>query len=92
MKAGLSPDVERLILEKVSSGRYRSADEVVRLGLFLLQKNEEQAGGTPSTGIGDLAAIFAGIANDVPDADWQKVPADLSRNLDHYLYNTQKTS
>jgi putative addiction module CopG family antidote len=94
MKTSLSPDVKRLILEKVSSGRYRSADEVVRLGLILLQKNEEEARSTQSqpSDAGDLAAMFSGIANDVPDTDWQKVPADLSRNLDHYLYGTQKTS
>lgn len=33
MKVSLSPDLERLIAEKVSSGRYRSTDEVVREGL-----------------------------------------------------------
>lgn len=92
MKTSLSPDVKRLILEKVSSGRYRSADEVVRLGLILLQKDEEQAHSTAPVGTGDLAAIFTDIAKDVPDTDWQKVPADLSRNLDHYLYGIQKTS
>jgi putative addiction module CopG family antidote len=92
MRTALSPDVERLILEKVRSGRYRSADEVVRLALILLQKDEEQERSTQSTGVGDLAAAFAGIADDVPEADWQKVPVDLSRNLDHYVYGTQKTS
>ncbi|MBT9330447.1 ribbon-helix-helix domain-containing protein [Paracidobacterium acidisoli] len=92
MKASLSPDVERLIQEKVSSGRYRSADEVVRLGLSLLQKSEEQAHTAPPGSAGDLAAMFAEIASDVPDTDWQKVPADLSGNLDHYLYGAQKTS
>jgi antitoxin (DNA-binding transcriptional repressor) of toxin-antitoxin stability system len=29
--------------------------------------------------------IFAAIAQDVPDEDWGRVPADLSKNLDHYL-------
>jgi antitoxin (DNA-binding transcriptional repressor) of toxin-antitoxin stability system len=34
--------------------------------------------------------IFAAIAQDVPDEDWGRVPTDLSRNLDHYLYGTSK--
>lgn len=29
---------------------------------------------------------FAAIAKDVPDDEWAGVPADLSKNLDHYLY------
>jgi len=34
----------------------------------------------------ELAAIW----NDVPDEEWKKLPSDLSRNLDHYLYGTPK--
>lgn len=91
MRTSLSPEVKRLILEKVSSGRYHSADEVVRRGLTLLQKQEEMTSiATVSSG-SDLAGVFAGITADVPDAEWLKVPADLSKNLDHYLYETQKT-
>jgi putative addiction module CopG family antidote len=40
MKISLSPDVERLIAERVKSGRYQSADEVVREGLEVLQERE----------------------------------------------------
>jgi antitoxin (DNA-binding transcriptional repressor) of toxin-antitoxin stability system len=36
--------------------------------------------------------IFASIVRDIPDEDWQQVPADLSQNLDHYLYGAPKTS
>lgn len=92
MKTALSPEVERLILEKVSSGRYRSADEVVRRSLSLLQKVEEHEGPAPVSGGANLADAFMGIAAEVPDVEWRKVPADLSQNLDHYLYKAQKTS
>ena len=34
--------------------------------------------------------IFAGIAATVPDEDWARLPADLARNLDHYLYGSSK--
>ena len=92
VKTVLSPDVEQLILEKVRTGGYRSADEVVRRGLALLEKTEEKQENVPSSKTSDLAAIFEGISCDVPDADWQRVPVDLSTNLDRYLYSTQKTS
>jgi putative addiction module CopG family antidote len=41
MKISRSSDVERLIAEQVRSGRYHSADEVVREGLELLQEREK---------------------------------------------------
>lgn len=30
------------------------------------------------------------IGASVPDEEWAKVPADLSKNLDHYLYGAPK--
>ncbi len=92
MKISLSPDVERLIAERVSSGRYHSADEVVREGLELLQEREKETRCAPSNGTANFAAAFESIARDVPDTDWESVPPDLSKNLDHYLYGGQKTS
>ena len=92
MKISLSPEVERLIAERVSSGRYRSADEVVREGLELIQEREAGVRRSPANHGGSLAATFQSIASGVPDTDWENVPADLSKNLDHYLYGGKKTS
>ena len=92
MRAILSPDVEQLILEKVRTGEYGSADEVVRRGLALLEKTEKKTQNVAPTDTSDLSAVFERISSDVPDVDWQKVPVDLSTNLDHYLYGAQKTS
>jgi putative addiction module CopG family antidote len=92
MKITLSPDLERLIAEKMSSGRYHSADEVVREGLDLLQEREIEAQRSRSDEPANFAAAFEGIAEAVPDAEWESVPSDLSKNLDHYLYGGQKTS
>jgi antitoxin (DNA-binding transcriptional repressor) of toxin-antitoxin stability system len=33
---------------------------------------------------------FAAIAQTVPAEDWERVPPDLAKNLDHYLYGTSK--
>lgn len=43
----------------------------------------------PGQSIEDL---FSVIAEGVPDEDWTRVPADLARNLDHYLYGSSKAS
>jgi len=32
------------------------------------------------------------IGRSVPDEEWAKVPSDLSRNLDHYLYGAPRES
>jgi putative addiction module CopG family antidote len=92
VKAILSPDVEQLILEKVRTGGYGSADEVVRRGLALLEKSEEKAENISSAKANNLSAVFADISGHVPDSDWQRVPVDLSTNLDHYLYGAPKSS
>jgi antitoxin ParD1/3/4 len=42
MNVSLTPELERWISKKVEDGRYRSASEVVREGLRLLQEREEE--------------------------------------------------
>jgi len=92
MKISLSPDLGRLIAEKVSSGRHRSADEVVREGLELLEERENESRRPALNGTANLAATFESIASEVPDKEWEVIPADLSKNVDHYLYEGRKTS
>jgi antitoxin ParD1/3/4 len=42
MNVSLTQEMERFIGERVASGRYRSASEVVREALRLLQEREEE--------------------------------------------------
>ncbi|MGB2821467.1 MAG: type II toxin-antitoxin system ParD family antitoxin [Phycisphaerae bacterium] len=44
MNVSLTPELEALIQEKVRSGLYRSASEVVREGLRLLHERDELKG------------------------------------------------
>ena len=45
---------------------------------------------TPDQQAPPLWEVAAEIARQVPDADWAKVPSDLAKNVDHYLYGTPK--
>ncbi len=92
MNISLSPELERLIAEKLRSGRYRSADEVIREGLELLGEKEREARPEASQEAQPLAQVFALIARNVPESEWARVPSDLSKNLDHYLYGSETTS
>lgn len=42
MNVSLTPELDRYIEEKVKSGRYRSASEVVRESLRVMQQAEEE--------------------------------------------------
>ncbi|MFT3744221.1 MAG: type II toxin-antitoxin system ParD family antitoxin [Pyrinomonadaceae bacterium] len=41
MNVSLTPELEKMVISKVESGRYNSASEVVREGLRLLQQRDE---------------------------------------------------
>ena len=42
MNVSLAPELERFVTKTVASGRYRSASEVVRAALRLLEKEEQE--------------------------------------------------
>ena len=42
MNVSLSPELEKLVKEKVESGKYPTADDVVREGLQLLKERDEE--------------------------------------------------
>lgn len=42
MNVSLTPELERLVAERVASGLYRSASEVVRAALRLLEQSERE--------------------------------------------------
>ena len=44
----------------------------------------------PAAHRSSLEQAFEAIAQEVPDEEWQRVPSDLAKNLDHYLYGTSK--
>jgi hypothetical protein len=47
--------------------------------------SEPQTGKTPP-----VWEVVSEIGKKVPLREWRKVPSDLSKNLDHYLYGAPK--
>lgn len=92
MAISLSPELERLIAEKLQSGEYRSAEDLIREGLNLLEAKEKAAPSGNSQNGQSIAELFAAIAKDVPDSEWARLPEDFSKNVDHYLYGCKKSS
>lgn len=37
-----------------------------------------------------IEQVLAELAGEIPDADWRRLPSDLTTHLDHYLYGTPK--
>jgi Arc/MetJ-type ribon-helix-helix transcriptional regulator len=107
MKLSLSPETERLIAEKVDSGRYQSADEVVRKGLDLLEERDNgkppppmekagpkqpEAAADKAENVSDIIKLLEPIWAEIPDSAWETLPRDLAQNHEHYLYGSKKQS
>jgi putative addiction module CopG family antidote len=92
MSIALNPNLEKRIVAKVESGRFPSPAEVIREGLDLLDAQDCNVAPPSAPDDESLVEIFARLARQVPEEEWSKVPTDLSKNLDHYLYGSPKVS
>lgn len=52
--------------------------------------NEPSKETSPKTTEESLPEAFGAIANAVPKGEWNRIPADLSKNVDQYLYSNKK--
>lgn len=50
----------------------------------------EETAGTRAAGVTSIVDAFSTITSGIPDGEWDRLPHDLSKNLDHYLYGTRK--
>ena len=56
-----------------------------------MRANEAVDSLEPGDGLGSILEIASAATNEVPEDDWDRVPSDLSVNVDHYLYGSKKT-
>jgi hypothetical protein len=59
-----------------------------RLRLIVLPENSEDLSEPEDTR--SVEEKIAAIIAEVPEEEWEKLPADLGSNLDHYIYGTPK--
>ena len=55
-----------------------------------IRTNEKEEPPETTKGLGSILEIVAAATKEVPEHEWDRVPADLSKNVDHYLYGTKK--
>src|SRR5260370_23929307 len=99
MTIHLPEDLERYVQMKVRSGRFVSEDEAIGEAVRLLRQKEDAGPRTgdesPEVAAAGGAAVPAwkrvlDIMGKVPDEVFDRIPADSSEQLDHYVYGTPK--
>ena len=82
------------ISDAEAASDFRSLLDRVRAGAEVVIEHDARPVAVlrPALPSPSIDKIFAAIAQDVPDEDWARVPTDLSKSLDHYLYGTSKIS
>ncbi len=53
--------------------------------------DDKQESPETAKGLGSILEIVSDATREVPEDEWDRVPDDLSINVDHYLYGTKKT-
>jgi putative addiction module CopG family antidote len=98
MTIHLPEDLARYVQMKVRSGRFASEDEAIGEAVRLLREKEDAASAaddTPETAEAPGTAKPAwqrvlDIMGEVPNEVFDRMPADSSEQLDHYVYGTPK--
>jgi hypothetical protein len=55
-----------------------------------MRANEKVESLEPGDGLGSILEIASAARKEVPEDEWDRVPNDLSINVDHYLYGSKK--
>ncbi len=86
LRITISDDLHNFLNDQTRKGEYQSEQECVEA--LLRQEQRRKAGQEHlDNGQGKSAwEIAAAISRSVPQAEWDKLPRDLSKNVDHYLY------
>ena len=56
-----------------------------------MRANEEVESLEPGDGLGSILEIASAATKEVPEDAWDRIPNDLSVNVDQYLYGSKKT-
>jgi hypothetical protein len=56
-----------------------------------MRTNEKEESRETRDALDSILEIVSAATKEVPEDEWDRVPDDLSINVDHYLYGTKKT-
>lgn len=76
-----------------STNSHQAVEILRRLGFETRYTKEQQNQGqsvATQKGLNSILDIVAAASSEVPDSDWDRLPVDLAKNVDHYLYGTKK--
>jgi Arc/MetJ-type ribon-helix-helix transcriptional regulator len=93
MTIHLPKDLESSIIAKVHSGLFPSLDAAMTEAARLLLNQIEQPPTQAEVGAPAPMAVWEKVLKNmeaVPDEVFERIPADSSAQLDHYLYGTPK--
>jgi hypothetical protein len=66
------------------------AEEVLSFLLFLKSRIQQRKSIESSQKLPEFLAFVDEVNAEIPVEEWSKLPKDLSKNLDHYLYGSPK--
>ncbi|WP_330203210.1 DUF2281 domain-containing protein [Cyanobacterium sp. DS4] len=85
---------EELIMKKFRQLSPEKQQELLNFAEFLEYKNKKSTMNKENENINheslEIWEIAEKISQQIPDQEWQKLPTDLSKNLDHYLSGSDK--
>jgi hypothetical protein len=56
-----------------------------------IRTNEKEESLEAGDGLDSILEIVSAATKEVPEDEWGRVPDDLSKNVDHYLYGSKRT-
>lgn len=95
MNVNLPERLQHFVETQIQAGRFASEDEAITEAVRLLAESQqaEPENGRPAQGSGEPAwQRIVNAMRQVPDEEFDRLPADGSEQLDHYIYGTPKRS
>lgn len=84
------------LIQEIEQAPDYLVEEVLDFLLFV-KKRLQQKSSEPKAAESDRASkpesfldFIDRFSNQIPQEEWQKLPSDLSKNVDHYLYGSPK--
>jgi Arc/MetJ-type ribon-helix-helix transcriptional regulator len=84
MHIDIAPETERLVREEISSGHFRSADEVIKAGVEALREKNAHKNPRP------LSARIRNLWADMPADVRAEYPEGGAYQIDHHVYGLPK--